>query len=69
MPELPDFNLERLNLAFDGKKPGRLSGAYYKVFRAKVPGGWLIFTGGGEGVSGVAFYPDPKHEWTGGTLD
>ncbi|MBT9317220.1 hypothetical protein [Leptothoe spongobia] len=39
------------------------------LWRAKVPGGWLVASrcGGGEG-SGITFYPDPKHEWNGGSL-
>ncbi|WP_071789104.1 hypothetical protein [Leptolyngbya sp. Heron Island J] len=39
------------------------------VWRAKVPGGWIIAIrcGGSEG-GGVTFYPDPHHQWDGGTL-
>ncbi len=33
------------------------------TMRAKVPGGWLVATGGG-----VTFYPDPNHDWNGGSL-
>jgi hypothetical protein len=33
------------------------------VKRAKVPGGWLVAIG-----TGVAFVPDPKHEWNGASL-
>jgi len=30
------------------------------VFRAEVPGGWLLMsTNGGD----ISFYPDPNHEW------
>jgi hypothetical protein len=39
------------------------------VERARVPGGWLVisqFTIGG--AHGLAFVPDPKHEWDGGSL-
>lgn len=35
----------------------------YSIARAKVPGGWLVASG-----SGIAFYPDPKHEWDGSSL-
>ena len=35
-----------------------------KVMRAKVPGGWLVLYQG----SGITFYPDPKHNWDGGSL-
>ena len=29
----------------------------YKIFRAPVPGGWLIL------FDGTSFVPDPKHTW------
>lgn len=36
--------------------------------RAKVPGGWLIILRpNATGVS-VCFYPDPAHQWDGGSL-
>ncbi|MEO1094288.1 MAG: hypothetical protein AAFX01_05255 [Cyanobacteria bacterium J06638_28] len=39
------------------------------AWRAKVPGGWIVAIrcGGGEG-GGVTFYPDPYHQWDGGSL-
>ncbi|HSW48627.1 MAG TPA: hypothetical protein VLH09_00560 [Bryobacteraceae bacterium] len=37
-----------------------------RVYRAKVPGGWLIW-GRSEEVS-PTFYPDPQHLWDGGSL-
>jgi hypothetical protein len=33
------------------------------VVRAKVPGGWLVSAG-----AGIAFYPDPGHDWDGASL-
>ncbi len=35
----------------------------------KVPGGWLVLARSqmAYGVS-ISFYPDPNHEWDGGTL-
>ena len=41
----------------------------YMTERAKVPGGWLVvsqFHIGG--AHGLAFVPDPKHEWDGGSI-
>ena len=32
------------------------------LFRAKVPGGWLMAGGG------MTFVPDPKHAWDGSSL-
>ncbi len=47
------------------------------VWRSKVPGGWLVYVYnysdfsdenvGSWGHGGLTFYPDPKHEWNGGS--
>jgi len=57
----PALNLEELNLKYEGDKPAKYA------YRARVPGGWLIFiwTPGG----GVTFYPDPNHAWGGETQE
>jgi len=68
MTGLPYLNLETIRLAYDGKKEGRLTKWTTTAFRAKVAGGWLVVTSGNTGLSGIAFYPDPKHEWDGGSL-
>lgn len=67
--KLPLFNLEKLELGFEGKPAGMFTKASTAVYRAKVGGGWLIVVAGTQGVSGVTFDADPKHEWNGGTLD
>jgi hypothetical protein len=36
----------------------------FMVFRAKVPGGWLVFARRGDD-GGLTFYPDPDHQWNG----
>lgn len=36
------------------------------LLRAKVPGGWLVATASG---AGLAFYPDPTHQWDGTSLE
>jgi hypothetical protein len=41
---------------------------YANVFRAKVPGGWLVVTKSNSG-GGVTFYPDPEHKWCGSLAD
>ena len=64
----PELNLETIRLAYDGKKEGRLTKWTTTAFRAKVPDGWLVVTCGNTGRSGIAFYPDPKHEWDGGSI-
>lgn len=36
----------------------------FKVWRAKVPGGWLISGGDPQDYGGgVTFMPDPEHAW------
>lgn len=42
-------------------------GNVFIMRRAKVPGGWLLTVGVGNG-GGVTFYPDPKHQWDGSSL-
>jgi hypothetical protein len=32
------------------------------VYRAEVPGGWLVIVTQPDGV-GITFYPDPDYEW------
>ena len=61
----PALNLEELNLKYEGDKPAKYA------YRARVPGGWLIFiwTPGRGGLGGVTFYPDPNHAWDGGTQE
>jgi hypothetical protein len=69
MRELRPFNLTKLTLAFDGKKAGALTRMTYAVYRARVAGGWFVVVVGTNGMGGISFYPDPRHEWDGGTLD
>jgi hypothetical protein len=35
------------------------------LYRAKIPGGWLL-RGGGDGP--LTFVPDPDHKWDGNSL-
>ena len=65
----PLFNLEKLELGFEGRPAGMFTKASATVYRARVVGGWLVLASGVEGMSGLTFYPDPNHEWNGGTLD
>jgi hypothetical protein len=66
--KLPLFNLEKLELGFAGKPAGFFTKAATAVYRARVGGGWLVVCANSEGMSGVTFYPDPKHCWDGGSL-
>ena len=43
----------------------------WETHRAKVPGGWLVLvrlTGRVAGTPTITFYPDPRHDWDGGSL-
>ncbi len=62
MSDKPVLTLEELNPKYEGEKPAKYA------YRARVPGGWLIFiqTPGPSGLGGVTFYPDSKHTWDGG---
>lgn len=43
------------------------SGIYQTIYRAKVPGGWII-TNTYTSMSPITFYPDPDHKWDGSSL-
>ncbi len=38
------------------------------MYRAKVPGGWLVWAHWGQGPGSLTFYPDPQHAWDGNSL-
>jgi hypothetical protein len=63
MAEKPALHLEELNLKYQGENPAKWG------YRARVPGGWLIFIEKPwrGGLCGATFYPDPNHVWDGGT--
>ena len=42
----------------------RAASNYFTVMRTAVPGGWLVTLGS----SGLAFVPDAKHRWNGGSV-
>jgi hypothetical protein len=48
------------------------SGLATQIERAKVKGGWLVVAQGHFGMhppgTSITFYPDPNHEWDGGSL-
>lgn len=65
MKNKPVLNLEELNLKYEVEKSAKYA------YRARVPGGWLIFiwTPGRTGLTDVTFYPDPNHVWEGGSQE
>ena len=46
----------------------RLDSTHVGVYRAKVPGGWLVAIGNATKGGGLIFYPDPNHTWNGNSL-
>jgi hypothetical protein len=46
----------------------RLKSEGFDIYRAKVPGGWLVWATAGGGEVGMIFYPDPDHKWNGSSL-
>jgi len=66
MSDEPVFDLQSLNLSVDGKKPRFIPSAL-RGYRAKVPGGWMVYFWDSPGT-GLTFYPDPNHQWDGGSL-
>ena len=61
----------------DYRRSGRLTWedlpSTINLHRAKVPGGWLVAleqptSRGASFHMSCAFYPDPNHEWDGGSL-
>jgi hypothetical protein len=55
----------------DFKSFGRVSHPELQFERAKVTGGWILMVRrlNSMGMDGITFYPDPKHEWDGGSLE
>ena len=44
----------------------------WETFRTKVPGGWLVVVRIEKYAAApmsLTFYPDPEHEWDGGSLE
>lgn len=60
------LHFESLSYDFDGQQlPG-----FPRLFRARVPGGWVIVLKETvtQEMSGVTFVPDPTHSWDGTSL-
>jgi hypothetical protein len=60
---------EQRQLVWHKLNSSRAEGGIFKlgdVYRAKVPGGWLVLVT--NNARGLMFYPDPEHNWDGGSL-
>lgn len=45
-----------------------IGGPCRALFRAKMPGGWLVGSLGNRGQEALTFYPDPDHVWDGNSI-
>lgn len=61
-----DDPVDRRPLSFE-LLPNRMSSnsATFSIYRAKIPGGWLVAS---RPSDTVAFVPDPQHMWDGGSV-
>jgi hypothetical protein len=60
---------EQRQLLWHKLNSSRAEGGVFKlgdVHRTKVPGGWLVLVV--NNATGLTFYPDPEHNWDGGSL-
>ena len=60
---------EQRQLVWHKLNSSSAGGEFFKlgdVYRAKVPGGWLVLVT--NNARGLMFYPDAKHNWDGGSL-
>jgi hypothetical protein len=62
--ELPSLAFEALPRTLNGRQ---MENHHFIVYRAAVPGGWLVVTGIRDG-GGATFVPDPEHAWDGGSV-
>jgi len=60
--EPPQLLWHKLNSSSAGGEIFKLG----DVYRTKVPGGWLVLVT--NNARGLMFYPDPEHNWDGGSL-
>jgi hypothetical protein len=51
--------------ALPGLRWTPVDSGHVPLLRAKVPGGWLMTSSSGAGLT---FYPDPDHEWDGTSM-
>jgi hypothetical protein len=65
---MAEFTWEVKSVMQEGEK-GEGKSMIGFLSRAKVPGGWIVsYIDVLLKTGGLTFYPDPKHEWDGGTL-
>jgi hypothetical protein len=61
-----------MGLFSTGPAPGKLKWeglkGTFQVFRAAVPGGWLLVMLAVTAPTAITFYPDPDHAWDGSSL-
>jgi len=61
--------VEQPQLVWHPLNSSSAGGEFFKlgdVYRAKVPGGWLLLVT--NNARGLMFFPDAEHHWDGGSL-
>jgi hypothetical protein len=61
--EIPELVWQELN---SSRADAGVFNLGWTVHRSKVPGGWLVLVL--HNTSGLTFYPDPGHQWDGGSM-
>jgi hypothetical protein len=65
--KLREAALDRKTLCFELlSNRTTTTSASFTIYRARIPGGWLIAV---RPHDSVTFVPDPEHEWNGGSAD
>lgn len=55
-------------LKSETREKGMIKPSAPYTLRAKVSGGWFVWTERGKYAGGTFFYPDPEHLWDGSSL-
>jgi len=64
--QLPPLKFKRLNPRTEQRREYWVDGPS-QMYRARIPGGWLLYIVGA--AEGITFVLDPDHKWNGASLD
>jgi hypothetical protein len=63
--KLREAVIEKRPLCFELLANRTTTSASFAIYRARIPGGWLVAV---RPHDSVTFVPDPQHEWDGGSV-